>query len=65
MINLSIIHCTNPRCGKEYKKYSVTLYSGFSCPNCGWEKYNVTTLKLPKKRKDKIKLLENYNEKYN
>lgn len=64
-LNLNIIKCTNPNCNKEYKQSTVTLYSGFSCPSCGWDEYIEIEIKLPKKRKEQIKFIEEYNEKYN
>lgn len=64
-LNLTIIQCTNPNCNREYKESTVTLYSGFSCPNCGWDKYIDIDIVLPKKRKDQIKVIDEYNERFN
>lgn len=59
------IQCLNFRCRKEYSIHDITLHTGFDCPSCGYNDYSIIEIILPKKRKDKIKFIKEYDEKYN
>jgi len=60
-----VIKCQNHRCYTEYKRESISMMDGqFSCPNCGFEEYKKIRVPYPKKKKDYIEFINNFNEYY-
>ena len=59
--SLKLIKCTNYLCNDKRLFDPILIRGDFSCANCGWTEYKITEVEIPKKRKEQIKFIQEFN----